>query len=155
MMLAVNVFAGPPSGVNGLTLKNADRVVVALGEEEDVWGEETAEDGSSLWGDGGDEWKGSENDTAESKGVQFGGEFSLRVAVDTDEDDAFEDDGYAHGQLILKADYTPSDRIQAVVSMAGDYFLYANSSDHDNDASLRFDETYLNFANPGFNIKMG
>lgn len=109
------------------------------------------EGGETIWDDAG--WEDPENNTKDYP--ELSGEFLLRRAVDIHDENQFENDGYGHGKIILKTEYRPSKRIQFVASGAVDYFLYANNHHYSNDSDFRFDETFINFTNPHFNIKIG
>jgi len=97
---------------------------------------------------------GSGDDSATSR-FEISGRFRTRLAVDTNNENEFEDDGYGHAELILESTYKPNNRFQMVFSVDVDYFGYADSGDVDNDFGLRFHDVYINFAHPRFNLKLG
>lgn len=128
--------------------------------EESLWddewpaeaGGEDMEPGESMWDDAWSDEAGGEDETNR---FELGGEIELRAAKDIDEDDPYEDDGYAFGKLIVTTEYKPGDQLKIVVSGYGDYFIYENDGDHSNDSTLRFDDTFINFSDSRFNIKLG
>ena len=155
LIMVPDVFAGV---IDKNETAGVDRgILIADNDEEDVWGESSPmdmeEDAGSAWDEGG--WEETESETADADRMEFSGAIRVRVASDVKEQNKFEDDGYGHGKLKLKTKYTPSDQIQIVASVSGEYFLYANDNHYRNDDTIRFDDTYINFSNPRFNFKIG
>ena len=87
--------------------------------------------------------------------LELSGRFRALLAVDTNNEDEFDNDGYGHAELILKSTYKPSSRLQMVFSLDIDYFGYAGGGDTDSDSTLKLHDVYINFAHPGFNLKIG
>ena len=131
------------------------------GAEAEGTGEETQPDaqiaaegasGGSVWADAS-----SGEDAAEAKvsPLKMSGMVSLRGAVDTREEDSFEEDGYGRGILKVKGEWRYSESVQVVASVKGIGYGYLNDGDTQDDLEARLDDAYLNISNPNFNMKLG
>ncbi len=122
----------------------------------DLWDQETsdmagAESAKGLW-DSADSSPGADSTPPP---FELSGRFRTLLAMDTNNEDEFEDDGYGHAELLLESTFKPNTRLQMVFSLDIDYYGYVNSGDVDNDFNVRFHDVYINYAHPRFNLKLG
>ena len=146
------------------------QIIAQAGEEskEDIWGEEETEDEieKDVWEEEGTEegvWEEEETEEMPSKEAEsekmfpfeLSGRFWNRYAHDINDDSSFEDDAFNHTELQLKAEYTPNESINILLSADADYFIYRNGGDRDYDSNVRPWECYVRFSGSGFDLTVG
>lgn len=95
------------------------------------------------------------DDSDSEKKFAFGGRIWNKFALDTQEDNEFEDLYQNHVQLQLDGTYRPTKPVEIKLSVGGDYYSYGRNSDWDDDANFRLFDAYINLTGQGFNLKVG
>lgn len=95
-----------------------------------------------------------ENSTAAEK-LELGGRVKNKFALDTHDNNEFEDLFQNHLLLQLDTTYRPYASIEAKISLQADHYTYGRDTDWKNDSNFRLLDAYVNFAGQGVNLKVG
>ncbi|MDY7037072.1 MAG: DUF1302 family protein, partial [Thermodesulfobacteriota bacterium] len=133
------------------------------GTQKDDWGEKGTE--KDVWDDEGLKDEGDEKRTEDApwekeeaeeiSPFELSGRFWNRFAQDLKDESSFEDDNFNHSELRLKAEYTPNESINIVLSVDVDYFIYRSGGDWDYTGNIRPYENYFRFSGSNFDLTAG
>jgi hypothetical protein len=127
--------------------EKGDETLKPFGQESGFGKETAGEMEKPPWEKEGESEKGS--------AFEFSGKFRNLLAHDTQEDNEFEDDTYNHAELKLEAKYTLNPQIYAVLGVDLNHFAYRNDGDWDDDADIRFWNSYFNLSGARYNLRVG